>query len=81
MSVMLGKEEGAGLELHQRLPVADRPKLQHQDRVVVSESREKTTIQRKTTIQKERRKAIRSALRDVREPEQQAAGIGNRYAA
>lgn len=75
MSVMLGKEEGAGLELHQRLPVADRPKLQHQDRVVVSESCEKTTIQ------KERRKAIRSALRDVREPEQQAAGIGNRYAA
>ncbi len=72
---MLGKEEGAGVELYQRLAVADRPKPQHQDRVVVSESREKTTIQ------KERRAAVRSALRDSREPKQQAARVGDRYAA
>ena len=40
VSVMLGKEEGARVELHQGLTITDRPELQHQNRVVVPESRE-----------------------------------------
>jgi len=56
VSVVLGEEEAGGIELHQSITVAYRPKLQHQDRIVVPEAREKTAIQ------EEGRHAIRSPL-------------------
>jgi hypothetical protein len=71
---MLGEEESPRVELQQSVSVVDRPKLQHQNRIVVAESREKTAVH------EEGRHAIRSALGDVREPEQQTAGLRDRDA-
>jgi hypothetical protein len=53
---VLGEEEGAGVELHEDLALTDRAHLQHEDRIVVSESR------KKAAIQKEGGHAIRPAL-------------------
>jgi len=69
VSVVLGEKEGAGVELHQDVTLADGPQLQHQNRIVIPESRQKAAIE------KEGGHAIRAALRDVREPQQQAARV------
>src|SRR5437879_6897928 len=43
--IVLGKEEGAWIQLHQDITLADRCQLEHENRVIVAESCEKPTIQ------------------------------------
>ena len=62
VAIVLREKEGARIELHKDLALGNCPQLQHQDRLVVAESREETTIQ------KEGGHAIRSPFCDARQP-------------
>jgi len=59
IAIVLRKEEGARVQLHQDLPLADRRELQNEHCILVPEAREKPAIQ------KEGGHPIRPALNDI----------------
>jgi len=62
---MLREEERARVQLHEDFALADRRKLQNEDRILVPEAREKPAIQ------KEGGHAIRPALNDIGKVQQE----------
>src|SRR6266513_2546946 len=74
VAIVLSEEEGMWIQLHQDITLADPCQLKHENGVIVAESCEKPTIQ------EEGRHAIRPALRNVGESEQQPARFNDAHA-
>src|SRR6266550_2377684 len=71
--IVLGEEEGAWVQLHEDVALADGRELHNEHGIIVAEAREESVIK------KEGRHAVGAALDDIRQGEQQASSGENRY--